>query len=127
MDRVCAACRRYAIGLAWGYLQSIYNDPMQSTAVSMRAAAIAIEYERPALKAQAIILGGSDFASRLERAVERSRQAPRIVEAEPIGRSGGSSRQIFWIWLIDRRSRIEDTEDDPGNHLQRRSLVDRRL
>jgi hypothetical protein len=51
-------------------MRSVYQDPVQSTHVRMRAAAIAIEYERPALKAMAVVIGGSDFALRLERAIK---------------------------------------------------------
>jgi hypothetical protein len=48
----------------------------------MKAASIAIEYERPTLKATAIIQGG-DFASRLEKAIERS-NGGRLIEAKPV-------------------------------------------
>jgi hypothetical protein len=35
---------------ALDYLRSVYRDPMQSPNTRMRAAAIAIEYERPRLR-----------------------------------------------------------------------------
>jgi hypothetical protein len=35
---------------ALDYLRSIYRDPLEPTPVRMKAAAIAIEYERPGLR-----------------------------------------------------------------------------
>jgi hypothetical protein len=77
---------------ALSYLQSVYNDPLQSTHTRLKAAAIAIEYERP-LAVTAVVDGG-DFAARLERALARSakvingkakgqRQQERPIEGSP--------------------------------------------
>jgi hypothetical protein len=68
---------------ALGYLQSVYNDPMEPTGVRMRAAAIAIEYERASLKATALVVDG-DFATRLEAAIERSGIGQKLIEAKPV-------------------------------------------
>jgi hypothetical protein len=56
---------------ALGYLQSVYNDPLQPTPVRMRAASVAIEYERPRLAVTAVMDTG-DFAARLDRAIAKS-------------------------------------------------------
>ena len=65
------------------YLQSIYRDPTQEQHVRMRAARDAIAYESPKLIATALI-DGRDFATRLERAVARSRrESAKVIEAEP--------------------------------------------
>jgi hypothetical protein len=66
---------------ALGYLQSVYNNPMEPTSVRMRAASVALEFERPRLAVTAV-LGSDDFAERLDRAIARS--SPKIIEARPI-------------------------------------------
>jgi len=63
---------------AHGYLRKVYQNPLEPTHVRMRAAALAIEYEMPKLRAAAILYSG-DFSSQLERAIERS--APALIEA----------------------------------------------
>jgi len=68
---------------ALGYLQSVYNNPMEPTSVRMRAASVALEFERPRLAVTAV-LGSDDFAERLDRAIARSGAAPKIIEARPI-------------------------------------------
>src|SRR5262245_28822369 len=70
------------------FLQAVYQNPEIGLPVRMRAAAIAIEYERPALKATMVVAGG-DFAQRLEAAIERSGVNPKLptlinAEAEPL-------------------------------------------
>src|SRR5215831_15319386 len=70
---------------ALGYLKSVYNDPMQSTAARMKAASIAIEYERPRLAVTASI-ESKDFAALLDKARQRiaNLDQPReIVENPP--------------------------------------------
>ena len=54
------------------FLKAVYQHPKVPLPVRMRAAAIAIEYERPSLKAMALVVDGGDFAQRLEAAIERS-------------------------------------------------------
>jgi hypothetical protein len=54
---------------------------LESTPVRMRAAAIAIEYERPRLAVTAII--DQDYADRLNRAIARSGKDPKLIEATP--------------------------------------------
>jgi hypothetical protein len=48
----------------------------------LRAAALALPFERPKLAVTAVFSGEGDFALRLDRAVERSR-AVRIIEHQP--------------------------------------------
>jgi len=67
---------------AHGYLQKVYRSPQEPTHVRMRAAALAIEYEMPKLRAAAILYSG-DFSSMLERAIERSNPALIEAKAEP--------------------------------------------
>jgi|SRR6516165_4576228 hypothetical protein len=68
---------------AHALLRSVYQNPAVPLSVRMKAASIAIEYERPTLKATAIIQGG-DIAERLERAIERSQNGGKLIEAKPI-------------------------------------------
>ena len=66
------------------YLQSIYRDPMEPTPVRMNAAKAALEYEQPRLSAVAVgHFNKTDFASMLERAIERSKASyvPRALPA----------------------------------------------
>jgi hypothetical protein len=67
---------------AHGYLVKVYRDRREPTHVRMRAAALAIEYEMPKLRAAAILYSG-DFSSMLERAIERSNPALIEAKAEP--------------------------------------------
>ena len=46
----------------------------------MRAAQIALPFEKPALRATASIIVGEDFAQRLEKAIERSQT--KMIEAK---------------------------------------------
>ena len=68
---------------AHGYLRSVYQNPLEPTHVRMRAAMAAIEYERPTLKAMAVVYGG-DFATRLEMTIKRTEQA-KLIEHQKVG------------------------------------------
>ena len=57
---------------ARGILQSIYRKPNMPWPVRMKAAIESLPFERPKLSAAAMFDAGSDFATRLERAIERS-------------------------------------------------------
>jgi hypothetical protein len=71
------------------YLQGIYNDPRQSTSTRMRAAIECLPFENPKLSATAIAtMNGNDFASALDRAIQRSKaplalNAPAVIEHDP--------------------------------------------
>src|SRR5262249_16153013 len=65
------------------YLQSIYRNPMEPTGVRIRAAIESLPYENPKLSAVAVgYLTAEDFASRLERAIERSNG--KVIEGQVI-------------------------------------------
>ena len=55
----------------------------------MRAAIEALPVESPKLLATAMFPAGEDFASRLERAIERSVAALKLIEAKAFGRDEG--------------------------------------
>jgi hypothetical protein len=68
---------------ALAFLRAVYLNVDVPLAVRMRAAAIAIEYERPTLRAVAVMPAGGDFAKRLEACVERSwPKAPKLIEGK---------------------------------------------
>jgi hypothetical protein len=79
-------------GDALDYLRAVYQGRIRAEDSRMRAASIAIGYERPSLKAMALVHTEGDLAERLERAIERSQkrsqsvinQRPMLIEAEPI-------------------------------------------
>ena len=70
------------------FLGSVYQNVTVPLPVRMRAAQIAVEYERPRLAVTALV-DGEDFAARLERAIERSALADaptngmKLIEAKP--------------------------------------------
>jgi hypothetical protein len=66
------------------YLQRIYRDPNQPTPVRMRAAIEALQFENPKLASVAVgYIDAQDFASRLERAINRSERA-MLIEGHAI-------------------------------------------
>jgi hypothetical protein len=66
------------------FLRAVYQHPKVPLPVRMRAASMAIPYERPALKAHALVVAEGDFAQRLEAAIARSGLAPKLIDAEPV-------------------------------------------
>ena len=68
---------------ALGFLQSIYRNRQVPLPVRLRAAIETLPFESPKLSATAVLYQ-DDFASRLERAIERSGRPPKLIEAKPI-------------------------------------------
>jgi hypothetical protein len=64
------------------FLRKVYRSVKQPMSRRMRAAIEAMPHEHPRLGAVAIgSMNGQDFASMLERAIERSGKAPLMIEA----------------------------------------------
>jgi hypothetical protein len=62
-------------------LQMVYRGEVTLSPQQMRAAIEALPFESPKLTAVAIgHMNGEDFASRLDRAIERSREARLLIE-----------------------------------------------
>ena len=68
---------------AYGYLQGVYQGRWPYEPHRVRAARECLPFERPKLAVTAIIDHPEDFAIRLHRAIQRSRQ-PRAIEAQPV-------------------------------------------
>jgi len=73
---------------ALAFLRSVYQNVKVPLPVRMRAAQIAIEYERPRLAMTAQI-AGQDIATLLEQRIERAKRIPmngmKLIEAKPVG------------------------------------------
>ena len=66
------------------YLQMIYRDPQLSTAVRMRAAGLALPFERPKLAVTAVV-SEQDFAAVLDRRLTRIEEMKaNAIEATPV-------------------------------------------
>ena len=69
-------------------LQAVYRNAEVPLSVRMRAASIALPFEKPKLAVTALVANGEDFAAALDRAIERSAMV-RMIEANPIAREEG--------------------------------------
>jgi len=65
---------------ALAFLQAVYRNQEIPLSVRMRAAIEALPFETPKLSATALVPMGGDFAKRLEKAIERSREGSRLIE-----------------------------------------------
>jgi len=68
-------------------LQMVYRGELKATPQQMRAAIECLSFESPKLSTVAVgYLTAEDFASRLDRAIERSNGArePKLIEARAI-------------------------------------------
>jgi hypothetical protein len=63
---------------ALAFLRAVYQCRTVPLPVRMKAASIAIEYERPRLAVTALV-DGRDFRAKLERAIERS-EGMKVIE-----------------------------------------------
>ncbi len=78
---------------ALDYLQDIYKGRRQVDPVRMRAASIALPFEKPKLTAIATSsMDGASFAAMLDRAIERSKTPPKVIEH----RSEETAEGIAW-------------------------------
>jgi len=69
-----------AAATALDFLQAVYKNEAIPLSVRMRAAIEALPFETPKLSATAFVPAGGDFGERLEKAIARSREAPRLIE-----------------------------------------------
>jgi hypothetical protein len=60
--------------------RAVYRNAALPLPVRMRAAAIAIPFEQPKLMATAVTHFDGDFATRLDRAIDRSAEQPKVIE-----------------------------------------------
>ena len=63
-------------------LQAVYRNAEVPLSVRMRAASIALPYEKPKLAVTAMV-SGEDFATMLDKAIERSGTATKQIEHQP--------------------------------------------
>lgn len=70
-----------------GFATRLIPMPLLSAS---RAAIEAMPFESPKLSATAVFGAGEDFAARLERAIVRSGEEPKLIEAEPFPRDEAS-------------------------------------
>ena len=83
-------------------LQTVYRDRKQPLNVRVRCAVEALAHEYPRVSAvQVSHMNGQDFASALERAIERSKKplplpAPKTIEHSPQEMKGPMTRYRRW-------------------------------
>jgi hypothetical protein len=67
-------------GTPLDFLTAVYTNADLPLSVRLRAAIEAAPYIHPKLSATAYVPMGEGFAKRLERAIERSREGPKLIE-----------------------------------------------
>ena len=72
-------------------LQAVYRNAEVPLSVRMRAASIALPYEKPKLVVTAMV-SGEDFATMLDKAIERSGTAMKQIEHQPAPHSNERRR-----------------------------------
>jgi hypothetical protein len=83
---------------ALGLLQAIYRNPMEPTSVRMRAASIAIPFESPKLSVTTVLGDEASFAAMLDRAIERSKAPPKVIDH----RADETSPSVSWSGPMHR-------------------------
>jgi hypothetical protein len=79
-------------GSALDYLQGVYRGRLRFDAHRFRAANAALAFESPKLAVANIIHHEGDLADRLMRAIERSQNGGRLIEAKTIEHSASELR-----------------------------------
>jgi hypothetical protein len=64
------------------YVRAVYRGEIEADAWRLRAAVAALPFESPKLAMTAYLSNADDFAARLDRAIEQSRQ-PKVIEHQP--------------------------------------------
>jgi hypothetical protein len=103
---------------ALAYLQSIYNNSDLSEHVRVRAASIALPFEKPKLSAMALVHNEGDFAERLDKAIERA-------ERVRINGNGDGSRLINSPKVID--AKVNEIEPHEPEKVSERAVRIRRV
>ena len=70
-------------GTALDFLRAIYHNDELPLRTRMAAAVAALPFETPKLSATALVPMGEEFAKRLEKAIQRSREGPKLIEHSP--------------------------------------------
>ena len=70
-------------GTALDFLRAIYHNDELPLRTRMAAAVAALPFETPKLSATAFVPAGEAFAAKLEKAILRSREGPRLIEHSP--------------------------------------------
>jgi hypothetical protein len=67
------------------YLRRVYQGVEQPDYQRMKAAIECLPFERPKLSTTAVLIDGSSFAERLQRAMDRSNaiEGPKVIDIEP--------------------------------------------
>ena len=65
------------------FLQKVYRSSRQPLSVRMRAASIALPFEKPKLTAIATSMDGASFAAMLDKAIARSQAPSKQTEHHP--------------------------------------------
>jgi|SRR6516165_12392187 len=73
------------------FLEAVYNNAQLPLHTRLKAACGGAQYVHPTYKAMALVPMGGDFATRLERTIERS-QAPKLTEARSVEHAASELR-----------------------------------
>jgi hypothetical protein len=83
------------------FLEQVIHDESVPLPMRLRAAIEACPYQHPKLSATLLIPPDGDFATRLERAIERTRRGT-VIEHEPTRSTGFSNNPVIDKGLVRR-------------------------